>query len=326
MKLKLKIIFGLGFFGATYLAQAQFVLFGTETTTGVLGGNTSLYGGIQQYNFTGTGGSYVSGPGLAASSVHDPQGLRARANKLFVGNRWGNQTGLGSIQEFDFDGAGLNFVQDIAGNGLQRTHGLDVNPVTGELVAVNAFNAGASRFTPSGSSWNANGMWNGGDWRDILFSADGTKAYVTELNSTIRIIDVATGTSTTFGVSGASSMHQMAWLNGSIYVTAFNSSSVHKLNLDSSGNIVSSSFVLSSNSAIGIAFSPDGQEMFVSGHTSNEIYRYLSDGTGGWTANGSIATGHNMGSLAVIDAVPEPSSMALIGAAGLALLRRKRSK
>jgi len=321
MKLTMRGLLGLSLGLVGVVAQAQFSLFAAETTTGSLGGNTALYGGIQQYNFATTGGAAVAGPGVDASLLHDPAGLRASGNSLYVGNRWGNQAGQGSVQEFTFDGTSLSFGQDITGNGLQRTHGLDVNPITGELVAVNAFSGGASRFSAPG--FTANGVWNGGDWRDVIFSADGTKAYVTELNTTIRVIDVASGTSSTFGVAGANAMHQMAWNNGSLYVTGFNSSSVHRVDLDANGNPISSSVVANPTAAIGIAFSLDGQEMFVSGHTSNTIFRYLNN-NGVWDANGSIATGHNMGYLATVDAVPEPGTMMLLGLGGLAVLRRRR--
>lgn len=321
MKSLIRAFIGVGMGASAVFAQAQFSLFAAETINGSAGSNTTLYGGIQQYNFATTGGAATAGPGVDVSLLHDPAGLRASGNKIYVGNRWGNQAGQGSIQEFTFDGTGLNFSQDITGNGLQRTHGLDVNPITGELVAVNAFSGGASRFSAPG--FTANGMWNGGDWRDVIFSADGTKAYVTELNTTIRVIDVASGTSSTFGVAGASAMHQMAWNNGSLYVTGLNSSSVHRVDLDANGNPISSSVVANASAALGIAFSLDGQEMFVSGHTTNTIFRYLNN-NGVWDANGSIATGHNMGYLATVDAVPEPGTMMLLGLGGLAVLRRRR--
>lgn len=321
MKSMIRAIIGVGLGASAVFAQAQFSLFAAETISGSLGGNTSLYGGIQQYNFASTGGVATVGAGVDSSLLHDPAGLRAVGNKVYVGNRWGNQAGQGSVQEFSFDGTSLSFSQDITGNGLQRTHGLDVNPITGELAAVNAGNGGASRFSAPG--FTANGMWNGGDWRDLIFSADGTKAYVTELNSTIRIIDIASGTSSTFGVAGANAMHQMAWNNGSLYVTAFNSSSVHRVDLDANGNPISSAVVATPAAALGIAFSLDGQEMFVSGHTSNTIFRYMNN-NGVWDATGTIDTGHNMGYLAVADAVPEPGTMALLGLGAMAVLRRRK--
>lgn len=320
MKLTLKFASVTALVGFAVFGNAQFSLFATESQNGSLGGNTSLYGGIQQYNFASTGGVAVAGPGIASSVVHDPVGLRSMGTTVFVGNRFGNQANLGSIQQFTFNGTGLTFNQDITGNGLQRVHGVDVNPVSGELYGVNIFSAGVSRFLPSGGSFNPNGMISGGDWRDVLASPSGNKLYTTELNNVIRIHDIVTNTNTTFTVSGSNAMHQMAWHNGAIYVTSFNSGTVHRIDLDANGNPTGSSIVVNSPSAIGIAFSPDGQEMFVSGHTTNDINRYQFSGNA-WSLTGTINTGHNMGYLAV---VPEPGTMVLLGAGAFAMLKRRR--
>lgn len=320
MKLQLKLGLALAAVATGVSAHAQFTLFAAESQSGSLGGNTALYGGIQQYGFATTGGAATVGAGLAASAVHDPVGLRAVGDKVYVGNRWGNQAGQGSVQQFTFNGTTLNFNQDISGNGLQRTHGVDLNPVTGELYAVNAFSSGISRFTQAANVFSPNGLIPGGDWRDVLASADGTKLYVTELNTTLRVIDLVANTQTMFTVSGSNGMHQLAWRNGSIYAASANSDAVHRIDLDANGNPTASAIVANSSAAIGIAFSPDGQEMFVSGHTSNVINRF-QEINNVWTQTGSIDTAHNMGYLAV---VPEPGSMALLGLGALAVLKRRR--
>jgi DNA-binding beta-propeller fold protein YncE len=251
--------------------------------------------------------------------VHDPAGLAVFGSSVFVGNRFGNQGGQGSIQKFNFDGTGLVFDQDITGNGLQRVHGVGVNAASGEVVGVNIFGGGLSRFLPSGSGFTANGAFTSGEARDIVSSADGTKWYVSELSNTIRVIDLVANTQTTFAIAGANQIHQMAWRNGSLYVTGFSSDTVHKVDLDGSGMVTGSSIVLSVNNAIGMAFSPDGQEMFVSEHDGNRIFRFLESG-GSWVANGTILTGKSMGYLA---AVPEPGTMILVGL-GLATVARRR--
>lgn len=323
MKLLIRIGIGAMLVSASVFAQAQFTLFAAESAAGSLGGNTSLYGGIQQYDFATTGGSASVGSGMAASALHDPAGLRMVGNQLYAGNRWGNQSGQGSVSRFNFDGSNLTFDIEVTGNSQSAIHGIDVNSVTGELFTSGS-NNGVRRFLPSGGSFTANGGYNNGDLRDVLVSADGTKIYQTLINSVIRVTDLTTNTNTDFTVSGSAAMHQMALHGGSLYVTSFQTGTVHKVVLDGSLMPVSSSAVVNVNSAIGLAFSPDGQEMFVSGHQTNLVSRFLADGNGGWTANGSIATGHNMGYLATYGAVPEPGSMVLLGLGAVAFARRKR--
>jgi DNA-binding beta-propeller fold protein YncE len=304
-------------------AQAQFTLFASETTSGSLGGNTALYGGVQQYAFASAGDSPTAGAGIAGSALHDAGGLRMVGNQLYIGNRWGNQSGQGSVSRFNFDGSLLSFDTEVTGNGMSSIHGIDVSSTTGELF-TSGQNNGIRRFLPSGGGFTDNGGYNNGDLRDVLVSADGTKIYQTLINSTIRVTDLTTNTNTDFAVAGSAAMHQMALFNGDLYVTSYQTGTVHKVVLDGTLMPVSSSVIVNVGSALGIAFSPDGQEMFVSGHETNMISRFLADGNGGWSANGSFDTGHNMGYLATYDAVPEPASMTLLGLGALAVIRRRR--
>ncbi|MFM9872678.1 MAG: PEP-CTERM sorting domain-containing protein [Fimbriimonadaceae bacterium] len=304
-------------------AQAQFTLFASETTSGSLGGNTALYGGVQRYDFATTGGAGTAGAGIAGSALHDAGGLRMVGNQLYIGNRWGNQNGQGSVTRYNFNGSTLSFDTEVTGNGMSAIHGIDVSSTTGELF-TSGQNNGTRRFLPSGGGFTANGGYNNGDLRDVLVSADGTKIYQTLINSVIRVTDLTTNTNTDFAVAGSTAMHQMALNNGALYVTSFQSGTVHKIVLNGTLMPVSSSVVANVSSAIGIAFSPDGQEMFVSGHETNTISRFLVDGNGGWSANGSFATGHNMGYLATYGAVPEPATLSLLGLGALAVIRRRR--
>jgi len=306
------------------LSQAQFTLFAAES---VAGSNPQpLWGGVRQYDWTGNSGTSSLGAGIAASNLSDPVGLRAIGNQLYVANRHGNQAGLGSIQRFGFDGVNLTSNMALTGNGLQRTHGVDVSSTTGELFGANS-NGGVSRFLPAGPTFSPNGMFNTGDLRDVLVSSDGTKIYQSTPSNFIRVTDIASGTTTNFAVAASSAMHQMQLHAGSLYVTSFNTGTVHKVVLDANLNPVSSSVILNYSGAIGVAFSPDGQEMFVSSHTGNTIGRFLDNGAGLWQQTGQINTGVNMGYLATMDAVPEPATMVLmgLGAAAIAAKRRKRS-
>lgn len=311
--------------GLAVMSQAQFTLFATETQSGSLGGNTALWKGVQQYNFTGTGGGFSLGPGLAPGSVNDPAGIEVVGNQVYISNRHGNQSGIGSIQRFNWDGTGLNFDISLNTNGLQQVHGAAVSSITGELFSANK-DGGVSRFLPSGGGFTANGTFNNGDLRDVLVSSDGTKLYQTTPSNFIRVTDIASGSTTNFTVTGSNAMHQMQLLNGDLYVTSFNSGTIHKIILDANLNPVSSSVILNVNAAIGMVFSPDGQEMFVSGHTSNMISRFLNVG-GNWVTNGQIDAGTNLGQLGIVETVPEPTTMTILGLglAGIAAKRRKKN-
>lgn len=315
--------------GAASVASAQHTLFAAESTAGSQGSNTAAYGGVQQYDFASTGGSFVAGPGLTAGQVNDPVGVFFSGSSLYVGNRHGNTQGLGSVQQFAWDGTSLSGGATVATQSspsFQGFHGFSIAP-NGDMF-VTTVNNGTRRYRDSGSGLVDIGGTGSGQVRDAWVSPDGSKLFETTIGNQIVVTNILAnsfGSASSFGVAGSNSMHQMAYRGGSLYVTSFNSSTVHQLALDGSFNPVSSSIIANIGGAIGIAFSPDGGEMYVSSHTGNSISRSLWNGSA-WVSNGSFATGHNMGYLAT-NAVPEPASMLAIaaGLAGLAARRRRKT-
>lgn len=314
--------------GAVSFANAQHTLFAVETTAGTLGGNTAAYGGLQQYDFASTGGSFTPGPGVPASALSDPCGVTISGTGVYVSNRHGNNQGLGSVQQFTWNGTNLTGGSTIAtqsSGAFQGFHGANVAP-NGDLF-VTTVNGGTRRYRDTGSGYVDIGGTASGAVRDAWVSPDGNKLFESTVGGHVVVTDIlanAFGSSNNFGVGGANAMHQFAYRGGSLFVTGFNSSTVHQIQLDGSFNPISSSVVANINGAIGLAFSPDGAEMYVSGHTTDSISRLLWNGSS-WTSNGSFATGHNMGYLGT---VPEPASMMAIaaGLAGLAARRRKARK
>ena len=308
-------------------AFAQFTVFAAETVAGSVGGNTAAYGGVQQYNFTGNGSAATPGAGIAASQLSDAISPVFHNGQLFVGNRHGNTLGQGSIKRFDWNGV-------VASNGTtvvtaasaadQGFHGFAFAP-NGD-VFVNTVNNGTRRFRDPGTGFADIGGTSAAQARGALVSADGTKLYETIVgNDSIRVTEILAngfGASSNFNVAGASAMHQLVMRNGKIMVTGFNSSTVHEVTLDASGMPTSSAIVANVPAALGIPFSPDGQEMFISGHTTNNLTRLTQSGNT-WQSNGTIATGTNMGYLATA-AVPEPGSFAVLGLGAAALIRRRR--
>lgn len=305
-------------------AWAQYTIYAAETQAGSLGGNTAAYGGVQRWDFASTGGAASAGTGIAAGDVHDPAGLVFQNGNLYVGNRWGNTQGLGSVQAFAWNGSGLTgggTIASQASSSDQGWHGFRFAP-NGDMFVTTA-NNGTRRFRDSGGGYADIGGVSNGQVRDVWISPDGKKMVTTGVGNALHITDVLAngfGGSVNYVMSGSNASHQMAYHDGALFVTSFNSNQVFKVNLDASFNPVSDSAILNVAGAIGITFSPDGKEMLVSSHTGNVINRFLDSG-GTWVSNGSIATGHNMGYLA---AVPEPGTMALLGAGALALIRRRR--
>lgn len=308
-------------------AFGQYSVFATESFSGSLGGNTTQYGGIQQYNFSGPGGSPTTGPGLPASQLQDPVGLRNRQGKLYIGNRVGNTLGQGSAMASVLTGTTAGAPAVIAtqsSSSFAGFHGLDVAPNSDLFVAT--VSGGTRWYRDSGSGYADIGGTASALVRDAFVSPDGKKLYETIVDrNELRVTDIlgnTFGSSSVFALSGASSPHQITMRNGRLYTANFSSSNVSEVVLDANGLPVSTSIVASVSSAIGITFSPDGNEMFVSSHTGNMLTR-LGLGQNGWSSTGSWQTGRNMGYLAT--AVPEPTTMVAL-AVGTALVARRRCK
>lgn len=305
-------------------ARADYSFLVTNTP---FGSNAGPYtNGILRYNI-GTGGAATAMTGISSANVVDPAGLAFDSTgRLFVGNRNGNDLhpNGGSVSVFNYDTVGNTFTFDSNfQSGGTGTHGLNFSPVTGELFVANVHGP-ISRFIGS----TPNGSIISGEARGVMLSPNGQFAYVTQgVNGQLLKFNVATGNLlNTFTVSGANSLHYGTWRGNDLYLADFNSSTVYGLSFNGAGDVTGSSAVVTAAGALSVAFSPDGNEMFVPGHVSGIISRFVSNGSG-WTANGTINTGVNMGDIRIVPAaaVPEPASMFALGLGALALLRRRRS-
>jgi len=321
----------------TLAAAVPFELLVTETPTGPVPTDPAQWGGVQRWTFTGTGAAAVAGTGIPAASLSDPAGLSYDnvSNTLFVGNRHANVANS-SITAFEHDpfGAFTNPVTS-TGNSLYGVHQLALNPTQNELFAANV-NSPVSRFTNTNGTLANNGIIPiTQPTRGVAVSDSGDRLFISTASNIIRLWDLNTNTDDgTFTVTGASSLHYMRIRNGNeLYAADFINGAagkVWRLAIDANDDLsIVGSFDVPG--AIGLDFSPDGNEMYVAGHNNGNIYRFLyNSNTNAWDANGLIDTPFvSLGDLIVIPSesrdIPEPASLGILalGAVGL-LARRKR--
>ena len=267
----------------------------------------ATWGGIIRYRLEQTGAAATGIAGIDRSEVSDPAGLvfRETSGELLIGNRHGN-TGGGSISRFFYDNAADSFTANgtIAGNGLYGVHQLALNPVTGELFATN-YGGGISRFVFDGAgNAIANGTIGGSQWtRGVAVSPDGKRLYATSATPVIRQFDLETGMELgSVSVTGSVMLHYIRLRNNNeLYVADPFTSKVYQLAINGD-NELNNQVDIDAPSAVSVAFSPDGQEMFATGHlTSHQITRLrLDPDTQLWQPNGTIYPNAALGDIWVM--------------------------
>jgi len=303
---------------------ASFELLLTGSPPGPQNQDPATWQGVLQYAVTNLGAAPLPEPGIDRTNVSDPAGLafRPSTHEVFVGNRHGN-VAPSSISRFlyDFEQRTLRPNGTITGNGLYGVHQLTFHPVSGELFAAN-FSGGVSRFTfgPNDEAL-PNGVIGDGTCRGVLVSPTGRHLYVTTAGDIIRRFDLASGQELppiqTPGSAGGG-LHYLRAHQGLLYVAALYDDRVYRYRIlpDDSLDLID---YLEMNDPVTVAFSPDGAEMFVSGHrTSSLIYRFLySSATGGWQEEAPVDAGQSLGdALPIADA---PFVAASVSGNGLTL-------
>ncbi len=279
----------------------------TQSPAGPGNGDMATWSGVLQFSVTGDGAALVAEPGLAASALADPAGLafRSTTSEIFVGNRHGNNAAdgtPGSISRYAYDQTTHALVPEpaILGNGLAGVHQVTFSPTTGELFAANV-NTAVSRFTFDATGTAIpNGTIASGPTRGVLVAPDGKRLYVSGASATIRQFDLATGTelpATTLTTAG--DLHFFALRLGELYVAALDDNKVYRYRLDANDDLT---YVDATDAAspIGIAFSADGSEMFVTGHrTVDLLQRYTYDGTT-WQPAGTQDLGSSLAGIVIV--------------------------
>lgn len=289
------ILVGLALVGS---ASAQYTIFAAETPAGNLGGNVAAYGELKAYHVATAGGAATVANGLPSTELSDPIGVVGMYGRLYISNRHGNTLGQGSLKTYEWNGTNLTSgvtIATAAQTSHQGFHGFSFSPSSDLFMSTNA--GGSRRFRDMGAGYADIDGTNSGSPRDVWVAPDGSAVIESMANGQLLWRPVSGGSMgapISFQVTGAA-LHQMAYSGGFLYVTSFGVGLIHKVTLDANFKPIATSDLIVVPNAIGVCFSPDGQEMFVSLHnTTNGIMRYLNN-AGTWVPNGSIATGKSMG-------------------------------
>lgn len=263
---------------------------------------------VIRFSLTGSGSAATPMSSIPDGDVHDPVGVGFRTpTDLFIGNRHGNTLGMGSVSRFKLTNAGADadFVSNFTQPGMIGVHEIAFNPVTRELFCATV-NDGIWRFMfDSAGLPVANGSFaRGRGWRGVCIEPNGQYLYATAFSGTMyRFAFNPDNTVTELpaqGIPGASNMHffSLGPAQGEIYVADINANGVHRLRVNADGSLTKLGFI-SSTDAIDCAFSPAGDEMFVSRHIVGGIDRFnYNAGTDTWVYSSTIATAESLGGFA----------------------------
>jgi 6-phosphogluconolactonase (cycloisomerase 2 family) len=255
---------------------------------------------VLRFSLPGSGGGFSSLTNIPNGTVNDPVSVAFRTpTDLFIGNRHGNGVEPGSISRFQLtnNGATVTLANNYTQPGLVGVHEICFNPVTKELFAA-AVSDGIWRWKidtlgivdPNGS------FARNRPWRGVCVEASGTYLYATAFSSAVfRFRINADGSMTELpsqNLVGASNLHFFALgpKKGEIYVADISPGKVFRLRANADGSLTQLQTISSAN-AIDCAFSPDGQEMFVSRHITGGIDRFnYNAGTDTWVYSSTVPT------------------------------------
>jgi DNA-binding beta-propeller fold protein YncE len=272
-------------------------------------GDPLTWSGVLQFQVSGDGTALVPGAGLDKALLADPAGLafRSTTSEVFVGNRHGNNAAdgtAGSISRFQYSQSthALVALPELTGNGLDGVHQVVFSPTTGELFAANV-NAGVSRFTFDVQGAPVpHGTISDGPARGVMVAPDGKRLYVSTAANVIRQFDLATGAELpAVALATTGTLHFFAFRRGELYVAALGDDMVYRYTIDASDQPTFSQAIAAS-SPIAVAFSADGEEMYVTGHLASDILqRYTHDtGSDTWIPAGTMDLGVSLGGIVIV--------------------------
>lgn len=294
----------------------QFSLLGAVSPPGTTLPKAS-WGGVEQFSVASDGKPFDALVGIQANQVADPSGLafRTSSSELFVGNRHGNNSGdglAGSVSRFSYDTTNGHWTQSgavITGNGLAEVGQVVFGPTSGALFAANGSGTAVSKFTfdTSGTAVAAGTLGpSGGSALGLAISPDEKTLYMTTtrlLLPVISQIDIATKNVTPFTTTKiASGFGFLAVSNGTLYAPSPQAGTVLRLTIGADDKLTMKD-TIAAQGAEAVAFSPDGQEMFVAGTSSSSpvIWRFAHDAKADtWTATTSEPAGATLGGIVAV--------------------------
>ena len=269
----------------------------------------SAWGGLLAYKIETTGGAATPITGIDKSAVRDPVSAlyRASTSELFVSNRHGNTSAdgvPGSISRFRYDPATQAFTANgtITGATLIAPHQAAISPTTGELFAANV-NNGVARFTFSGDTPVEGTAIAIGRTRGIAVAPDGNRLYVTTAGNVIRQFALPAATELApLTLPVAANLHFAAVHEGQLYVAGLDVAKIYRYQINADDSLTELPAIDTVPNPAAVAFSEDGQEMFVPGHrTTTQIARLRHDAAGDtWTPLAEISVAGSLGGVAVL--------------------------
>lgn len=286
------------------LALAAFSAF-TTTADCQIYVTSDANGSVGAYNLDGTS---INSSLITGQSA--PYGLGYSNGNLYVGRI----TGAQSIGVYSTSGTSLNSFPIAGAIGIA---------FSGNTLYAANYSSGTVGTYDATTGAAINSSLIAGLASPYGIALDGGYLYVVLPGSdSVGKYDAATGAviNSSF-ISGVSSGFGIAIANGSIFVANFDYQDyrVGKYDL-STGAAINEDFITGISGPTGVAYY-DGS-LYVAGYSANSIGQY--DATTGAAINANLITG--ISSPVGIVVVPEPSSIALLCAGGLALFLFKRSR
>jgi hypothetical protein len=263
--------------------------------------------GVRRYIVRETFGPVQQLTPIPGSVLYDPAALALRSpTELFISNRAAH-TGNGSVARVRLFGSSFEYLDTFKGNGLTDCVQSCFDPVSGELFVTNWSTGILSRFVFDASGNPVpNGlitMPDGGYQLGVVIRPADRQLFVSDYTKVRRFSPNPDGSYTflgTFWEHSGALYHFMKFKDDILYLASFSENAVLRFSFDAQGNPVYKDRIVAEN-ALDTAFSPDGQEMFVTDHRNGGIMRFKYDSVAEtWTRYGDKIPTPMLGGIVIV--------------------------